>query len=269
MTVLMQAHHQWASRPDDERFESMQAMFNEAHDQRARSRDITVPTRDVQFKPVDNHGLVLQGKQNEFGLYHWAFNQFCQRANAPADYFRDTELPSPLIADQLNWHFGTRLGNDPDNKLKLLLNRNGHLNVKAATSEGYGRVWNADFIQGFMNRMDTNVWKPPGEFGKPVVITKANTTLFMGDRDMFFFLCDEGSQPIEVGHNPRDVFSRGIFGWNSEVGARSYGIASFLYRYACCNRMIHGASEFAEKRFRHTSGAPEKFIEELLPAIEA
>jgi hypothetical protein len=61
--------------------------------------------------------------------------------------------------------------------------------------------------------------------------------------------------------------ARGFFVWNSEVGSSTFGIATFLFDYVCCNRIVWGAKEFNEIKIRHTAGAPDRWIEEAAPAI--
>jgi hypothetical protein len=111
----------------------------------------------------------------------------------------------------------------------------------------------------------------PGEFGKAVKVTKENTTLYASDRDMFVFLADEKNR-IEM-PNRRDgqkgSLARGFFVWNSEVGKMSYGFAMFLFDYVCCNRIVWGAQEYTEIRGRHTASAPDRWLEEIAPAITA
>jgi hypothetical protein len=114
-------------------------------------------------------------------------------------------------------------------------------------------------------------WRVPGEFGKPVPITKANTTLYASDRDLFIFLTDERNK-IEV-PSRRDgktgLMSRGFFAWNSSVGSTSYGVACFYLDFVCQNRIIWGMGEYSELRFRHIASAPEQFLGKMMPALEA
>jgi hypothetical protein len=89
---------------------------------------------------------------------------------------------------------------------------------------------------------------------------KRATTLYASDRDVWIFLVDD-SHPIEVPGEEAPLF-RGFYCWNSEVGAGSFGICTFLYRYICDNRIIWGATNVRELRIRHTGGAPERFAYE-------
>jgi hypothetical protein len=62
------------------------------------------------------------------------------------------------------------------------------------TGPKYGRIWNNDVLAALMDRFGdgrSGDFRIPGEFGAEVEITRDNTTLFAGDRDMFIFLADE------------------------------------------------------------------------------
>jgi hypothetical protein len=64
-------------------------------------------------------------------------------------------------------------------------------------------------------------------------------------------------------------FARGFIVWNSEVGDTTLGFAMFLFDYVCCNRIIWGAQDYQELRIRHTAAAPDRWLEEVAPTIEA
>ncbi|TIX35507.1 MAG: hypothetical protein E5V40_26745, partial [Mesorhizobium sp.] len=55
--------------------------------------------------------------------------------------------------------------------------------------------------------------------------------------------------------------------WNSEVGARSLGIASFYLRAVCQNRNLWGVEDFEEITIRHSKFAPQRFAREAEPAL--
>jgi hypothetical protein len=266
----MQASHQWANRPADERFVDLVSMKEHFDHVRESSREVVVPNRRIQAEPTsDNKGLVVTGPNGHaYGLSHWSFGQLASLAAAPAGYLRT--IPSPLAADCVN--YGLQVKRDVEEVGVLLYKNGGDPLVRAATGPRYGRIWNADILNGLIERFGdglTGDFRVPGEFGKAVVVTKDNTTLFAGDRDMFVFLADEQHR-IEI-LNRRDgkpgSLARGFFVWNSEVGARTFGIATFLFDYVCCNRIVWGASEYKELTIRHSSGAPERFIEEISPAL--
>jgi hypothetical protein len=269
MTTLMQASHQWATRPDDERYTSLTDMAAHFESQRTLSREVVVPSSKLEAIPdADNKGLTLRGPNgHDYAPTHWAFGQLAQLAEAPAGYMR--ALPSPIAADCLN--YGLRFKRDVED-VGVLLYKNGSPVVRAATGPRYGRIWNNDIVNALITRFGDGIngqFRVPGEFGKAVEVTKANTTLFAGDRDMFVFLADEEHR-IEV-PNRRDgqagSMARGFFVWNSEVGSSTFGISTFLFDYVCCNRIVWGASDVNEIRIRHSASAPVKFIEEITPAL--
>jgi hypothetical protein len=88
---------------------------------------------------------------------------------------------------------------------------------------------------------------------------------------MFVFLAD-GQHRIELPNRRNGQagsLSRGFFLWNSEVGSSTFGLATFLFDYVCCNRIVWGAQEFAEIRIRHTASAPDRYLDEMRPALVA
>lgn len=269
MTTLTQASAQWYSRPDDERFTSLTEMQKHFAALRARSKEATVNTHTIHaLADEDNKGLKIVGEAGVgYTPTHWAFNQLCYLARpAPAQYLR--ELPSSLAADLINYGLYSKSAQDT----KLLLDK--EIGLRAATGAGYGRIWNADVIDSLVERFGdgaTGRFKVPGEFGRDVPITKANTTLYAGDRDMFVFLADEKNR-IEL-PNRRDgktgALARGFFLWQSEVGACSLNVKSFLFDYVCMNRIVWGAEEIQEISIRHTSAAPDRFLREIAPALTA
>jgi hypothetical protein len=142
------------------------------------------------------------------------------------------------------------------------------------TGPNYGRVWDADIVRALINRFGDGVtgeFRVPGEFGKAIEVNKANTTLYASDRDMFVFLADETNRiemPNRRNGQPGSL-ARGFFVWNSEVGSKTFGVATFLFDYVCGNRIVLGSSEYREISIRHTASAPDRWIEEVTPAIQA
>lgn len=271
MTTIMTASNQWMSRPADERFTSLTAMAEHFEAIRAASRSVVVPNRKIMAEPVgdDHKGLVITGPNGHaYAPTHFSFGQLASLAAAPAGYLRT--LPSEMAADCIN--FGLQVRRDVE-EVGCLLYRNGGAPVlRAATGPTYGRIWNVDVINALVSRFGDGItgnFRVPGEFGEAVEVTKQNTTLYAGDRDMFVFLADEEHR-IEV-PNRRDgqsgSMARGFFVWNSEVGSAKFGIATFLFDYVCCNRIVWGAQGYEEITLRHTSGAPARFLEEVTPAL--
>ena len=262
--MLNIAHHQWANRPEDERFLSLDEMLKGLTEIRDQSRSVVTSTRRLSACPdADNKGMYVQMDNGDYVPTHWAFGQLCERAKAPAGYLRT--LPSPMAADCLN--FGLQFRDDSDlREVGVLVQSNGTNTLRAATGPKYGRIWNTDVVDALI----TSQWKVPGEFGKSVSITKENTTLYASDRDMFVFLADEKNR-IEIPNRRKGQtgeLARGFFVWNSEVGSQTFGVGTFLFDYVCRNRMVWGAEGYNEIRIRHTASAPDRFLEEITPALQ-
>lgn len=273
MATLMQASRQWSHRPSDERFLSLDSMHTHFQSIRRASTAKVLPNNVIEAQPIsgDDFGLAVVGPNGSPCLpTNWAFGQLCQRSGAPAAYLR--ALPAPIAADCLNYSIQNRERED----LGFLLRRSdtGENTLAAVTGPTYGRIWNEQIVGALRQRFGDGIsgeFRVPGEFGKAVTVTKENTTLYASDRDMFVFLADE-ERRIEI-PNRRDgqpgSFARGFFVWNSEVGAQALGVATFLFDYVCKNRIVWGAEEYKEIRIRHTSGAPDRWLGEVMPAIRA
>lgn len=272
MAELMQASRQWATRPDDQRFVSLLDMQAHTGAIRANSRAVVLPNRKLHFQPAGDdamNGMAIVGPSgNPATMSHWSFSQLCGLAGAPAGYLR--KLPAPIAADALN--YGLKFDRDIEEVGVLLHKPSDSVELRAATGPNYGRIWNTDIVGALVSRFGdglTGPFRVPGEFGQKTEVTKANTTLYASDRDMFVFLADE-ERRIEL-PNRRDgkagSLARGFFVWNSEVGAGTLGIAMFLFDYVCCNRIVWGAQNFQEVKIRHTSGAPHRWVEQVQPRI--
>lgn len=272
-TTLMTASRQWASRPNDERFVSLYDLNDHCYGQRTRSAGKVVSSRGITAEPAKEdgmHGLVIVGPEGRAAApSHFAFGQLANLAGAPAGYLRG--LPAPLAADCIN--YGLKVERDVSD-VGLLVRKGGDmLALDAATGPNYGRVWNSEISQALVDTFGDGVtgdWRVPGEFGKAVAVSKANTTLYAGDRDMFVFLADETNR-IELPNRRNGKtgsLARGFFVRNSEVGAGTLEITAFMFDYVCCNRIVWGATDVSRIAIRHTSGAPDRWLEQALPLLE-
>jgi hypothetical protein len=277
MTFETKINEQWASRPDDERFVSLDDLHAHVAGIRDRSVARKIVTRDLTFTPVGLRGLACHAQENgaDADLTHWAFGQAAARAQAPAGYLRT--LPAPMAADCLN--YGLRQNAE---EIQILATRAAERGkptmLRALTGPSYGRVWNAAIVEALRERFGDGVsgqWAVPREFGVKNPVTKGNTTLYASDRDFFVALTDEENR-IEVPNvrsdstgrsDGRRGLSRGFIISNSETGAGTLWIALFLFDYICCNRLIWGLGAHTEIRVRHSSGAPQRWLDEVLPAV--
>lgn len=275
MSTLSVVSHQWATRQPDERYLNLPDMQSHFDTVRNTSRELTISTRKISARPfsedsvVDHAGLELVGPTGHgYAPTHWAFTQLAGLAEAPPHYLR--KLPSPMAADCINWGL-QKLRNVED--VGLLLQNNWNTkSCNAATGPKYGRVWNADITASLIKHFGDGVtgdWKVPGEFGVNVPITKQNTTLYAGDRDMWIFLADEKNR-IEVPNRRNGKsgsLARGFWFSNSEVGNSTLKVGTVIFDFACMNRILWGVHEYREISIRHTASAPDRWLDELQPAL--
>lgn len=273
-STLKQAAHQWMTRPDDQRFTSLPEMLEYKQGVRQRSRALALASSRIQANPVegDDKALVVVGPGDVPSIpTHWAFGQLCGLSEMHAPTMR--KLPGDLASDCLNYGLSKRGISDVGALLRV---PEGEVpSLGALTGPNYGRVWDADIIAALINQFGDGVtgdWRVPG-VGNVALdeVTTENTLLFASDRDMFVFLADEINRVEIAGRRDgrSGTLSRGAFFWNSEVGSQALGISTFYYDHVCGNRWVMGARGVEELRIRHTASAPEKFIEEVTPAMES
>ncbi len=186
-----------------------------------------------------------------------AFGQLCSSVGAPAKYLRT--LPPEIVLDCLDYS----LRNSPKD-CKILVREPesiGHSRwASAFTGPTYGRIWDADVVENLIESVRGSSWHVPPARG---INESDNSGLYASDRDMFVFLIND-EQPIEV-ENAR--LGRGFFCWNSETGAATFGLTTFLYNYICGNHIVWGAEQVEGIRIVHRSRDLDRFYSDALPAI--
>lgn len=259
----MEASHQWATRPQDQRFESLETLYASVNDRRMRSRSIDVDLGTVSAKE-DQNTIVLNRGFQSVEPSHWAYGQLAGWIHAPSEYLR--RLPTPLAVQCLNHGIVNSAKERGTLKFMAITEPNKELNtLQAVTSTTYGRIWDADVV-GCAQRI---VERTGGRFFNPKAYDMASggtkpSGLYASDRDVFIFMIDGGSR-LEVG--PRAKLNRGFFMWNSEVGARTFGLTTFLFNEVCGNHIVWGAQDIKEVRIRHTANGPYRFDAEATPAL--
>lgn len=281
--------NQWATRADDEKFTSLGELRAQVADWQERSSTKAFAPRSVRLITDKDDTKALRcaiGDGPETNLTPYGFDRLAQVAGSPASYLR--KLPAALAAANLRYGLLTA---DQDDQSAYLMDDNGEAGIagipatlRGITSTKYGRINDVDVVDEVMKLAgqgtgDTR-WKVPGTidwaaagvaYNPEVDITKQNTTLYASDRDIFLFLVDD-MNPIEVGkldNGDPDLMFRGFYAWNSEVGCRSFGLATMYLRGVCQNRNLWGVEGFNEVTFRHTAGAPNRFMQEAAPALQS
>ena len=269
---------EWFNRPADERYLSLSELMASVKGRAARSRTRTVESAAVRVEASRDNAerldLVLPGSEGPVAPTHWSFGQLAALVGAPAAYLR--QLPAPLAG--INLQYG--LTSHRAEQVKTLETDDGRVELRAVTGPDYGRIFDHELVAAVQriagNGTGDTRWKVPGVldwstgiYNPRVDITKDTTTLYASDRDVFLFLVDD-LNPIEAGRLPDgspDLYFRGFYCWNSEVGAKTLGMASFYLRAVCQNRNLWGVEDFEEITIRHSKYAASRFAHEAAPAL--
>lgn len=269
---------EWFSRPYDEKYLSLSELYASVKRRAEQSKTRTVESAAIRVEAhhddPEKLALVLPDADAPVAPTHRSFGQLASLVGAPAAYMR--QLPAPLAG--INLQYG--LTNHRAEQVKTMEVANGCRELRAVTGPDYGRIYDHELVSAVQRIAGDGVgdkrWKVPGVldwstgiYNPMVDVTKDTTTLYASDRDVFLFLVDE-MNPIEAGTLPDgspDLFFRGFYCWNPEVGAKTLGIASFYLRAVCQNRNLLGVEDFQEISIRHSKYAANRFAHEAAPAL--
>ena len=245
------AHREWASRPPDERYASVHALFDAARARRNRIEEHTIETEEFRTE-ADGESLTLrESPSRSAALTHWSFGQLATIAGAPPNYLRT--LPASIASNAINYG----LQRNRRDQHQLFVEPTAPWTVHAITSPRYARVHHDELAGRVLDLMALHpAWHLPlgykdGEFGAERVPSGA----YLGDRDMFLFLVD-GNRDLD---DPTDRTHAGLFrGFilrNSDVGAAALTLDMFLFRMVCGNHLIWGFQHVAGFRRRHVGAS--------------
>lgn len=247
---IFKANRQWQTRPDDERFPTIEALYQACSGYADSAKEKAVAFRDLRIEAV-NGEVQLVGRNGASARFtHWAFGQLCGRLGAPASYLRD--LPATLACQNLNHGLANRVADAVGSGMaKLLFHSNGSWLLRAITSDQYTRIWNYE-VADRLRDLEGRGWEPAvpdfNSFG-----ADKQTALYASDHDMFAFL---RSKNVDIAEPGQDLpMYRGVIVENSEVGASALKVTRFLYRAMCGNHIIWGASNVFDMAIRHVGDA--------------
>jgi len=253
---IFKANQQWATRPDDERFNSIEDLYKATKAYSATAVEAQVPFSSLRAEAQEGE-VVLVGRENAPAkLTNWSFGQLAARAGAPANYL--SGLPATLAVQNLNHGLKARAVDGEDTDARLLLHRNGGLLCRAITTQQYERIWNWEVAERLLE-LQAQGWEP----ARPDINTNGNDSpaLYASDHDLFAFIRLHNQvieQPTDGSLPP---LYKGLIYWNGEVGERKIGAMKFLYNAMCGNHIIWGASELVEFSARHVGKVHSKFAD--------
>lgn len=227
MTTIATAAREYAARPPDERYSSLEELVSAAQHDRQSSREVSYNLRDLRavavpsvpntdeqrdrllaeaaglipqrFDADDDRRLIdyvndrtvgtvqLESPKGRAGFSHWSFSQLSRMVGAPAAYLR--ELPADLAAECLN--HGIR--NAPVGTVASLLvqapNGRPDPTIRACTSDSYGRVWDAEIYSA----IHQTIVARDDRWTLPPTWSGESAGAYRGDRDSFLILVNGGS----------------------------------------------------------------------------
>jgi hypothetical protein len=228
---IFTAATQWATRPADERFTSLQELYTVTHAYAHQASQKTVSWDSLRVEARDEEIQLIDKADVPARFTHWAFGQLCGHVNAPVSYLRS--LPSTLACQNLNHGLANR-SLQPGNPAQMMFHDNGSLLLRALTTEAYQRIWNWEIVERLLE-WEQKGWEPARpdlrwDGGDPTVCLRCNGTgddgsrtegsaekampyciackgtghalpaLYASDKDMFAFVRNRKTKPQRTGN---------------------------------------------------------------------
>jgi len=259
---LFKAHRQWATRPSDERFNTVEDLIKVTRGYAKLSKQGVRPYSELTFEASKNGEEVLMvGKTGVNARFtHWAFGQTCARLAIPAEFAR--RCPTELAVQNLRVMRDQLLVEDPQAQAQLLMQVNGDNLLRAVTGEGYNRFWNYEIAERLAH-LEDNGWRPASPtFNKQSNCQEA--ALYASDHDMFAFMMMDNvymPQPWSWGKKTDKPLYRGLIYENSEVGDNKLKVTKMMMNGICGNFIIWDASDVASISLKHTKHLRDRLYE--------
>jgi hypothetical protein len=261
------------SRPADERFWSLKELQDTLIARNQRTTEVNMPMKEIRAVVIkggdgasENGDLCVIGRRNKPAqLSHFAFNQLAGVCEFPANPLRSLKPETAALV------LNERLSTLPDDtNAQVLVYQNGTTLVRSITRD-LSRLWNLEIVNRLIPATQNGWMVPPArpngpdprarpatekdilpnqdDFGLSVKVGDmiAPAGVYEGDRDMFIFLVN----PSRVIDDGMKGLMRGVFIWNSEVGAGAFKVRTFLLENVCGNHICWGASKVVDLRMVH------------------
>ena len=272
--TITRASEEWWSRPDDQRFLSLDDLYTASFTRAHQSRVRTLVNRSLIARGSEEARGSLHLEHEDLGILtptHWSLGQLATISRTPAKWIRDiSKAPAgpAFAAHAIN--LGLRHLADREEvqvmSLKEEVPGETRRELRCIVGPDYGRIYDHEVVRAVLDANEDGRWHVPAA-SYQAQNPKRATTLYASDRDVFIFLVDEKNPiTVHVDGMVRHLF-RGFIVWNSEVGHQRFGFMTFLYDFVCDNRTIWGAREVKEISIKHTKNAPERFAREVRPML--
>jgi len=246
MVNLTRASHELFQRSPDERFASLQDLWQHCQQEKQFSSDHWNLPTSLAPRADDGSVTVNLTEDGQFRLNDWSFTQLCQLSGVSK---KTVNRLSPETASRALQE--TMPGTDKP--IQLLTTGKSVRSLHGVT---YTRLWNADLL--------SVVHEFATDFQPPQTGVGGASGLYCGEQDMFVFLID----PTGWAEINGEAFAPGFFLWNSEVGRRSLGIQSFWFQAVCQNHIVWDAVDVVDFTRKHTANVHEG-LDEIRRIIES
>ena len=231
MANLKKAHDELFRRSPDERFSTLDELYQHCRQEKQFSQDCWQMPQSLS--PHVEHGSVTLTLESESDglLNDWSFSQMCRMSGVSKDTLNrlSPDTASLVLKETLP------MGDKP---VQLLTTGK---TVRSVHGVSYTRLWNSDLLDV--------VRESAPNFEPPQTAAGGGTGLYCGEQDLFCFLID----PTGWAEIDGEAFAPGFFVWNSEVGRRSLGIQTFWFQSVCANHLVWDATEVVEFTRKHTA----------------
>lgn len=235
MANLKRAYQQLFSRPDDERFATLDELYT--YCSRTKNESQVHWKASSEVVPTDIHGqpgLKLLGDRG-YEFNDWSFGQVCSLAECRKETLNrlQSKTATQVLTETI-----------PSGARPFQVMTRGD-QIRSIHGVAYTRLFDADILDVVIDEAD--------DFNPPPVGLNGGTGLYAGEQDMFAFLVDDQSW-VDIGG---EQFAPGFFVWNSEVGRRTVGIETFWYQRVCANHIVWDATEVVSYSRKHTANVVE------------
>ncbi|MBI3468293.1 MAG: DUF932 domain-containing protein [Planctomycetes bacterium] len=239
MVNLTQASRELFSRSTDERFSSVEELYQHCKLQREGSTDRWQLPQSIRPATNTERLVLALGSDGAFEMNDWSFTQLCQMAGVAKDTINrlSPQTACSALLETLP---------SADKPVQILT---AESSVRSIHGVSYTRLWNENLLR-MIREVATDFQPPPKGFN-------GATGLYCGEQDLFCFLIDPTGWIDIEGQN----FAPGFFVWNSEVGRRSIGITTFWFQECCQNHIVWNCEDVMTVTRKHTRSVGDALTE--------
>jgi hypothetical protein len=248
--ILTRAHDELYRRTPDERFATMQDLWDSCQARKQRSELLWRSADDLLAIPRERRLELATTPIDSHRMNSWSFGQLCGIAGVNRD---TVNRLTPQTAAKVFEETMPR-GGKP-----MQLYADGDL-IRSIHGASYTRLHDVELLT--MLKEFATDFVPPQESGAPG--SSGGSGLYCGEQDMFCFLID----PTGWTEINGEAFAPGFFIWNSEVGKRSVGVQTFWFQAVCRNHIVWDAVEVVEFSRKHTANVHDS-LRDIRRIVEA